>query len=149
MDNPESSEPLLIGKEIPWKEIEGEFCRVKHFTPFCEIEAGKIKRTPGAPAYAGLSIESPKLPQEAYVYIVNKVDFRNLWEAFEIRGISSEEELLIVYEPFLRKRFMSSLLASLPRFHVFVCPKGHLEEIYSPNFLLDKRFKSIAEWHPK
>jgi len=144
---PTSNESLIIGKDIPWKDIQEEDLRVKHFTPFAIIEGGKVKATSMLLPYASLIVESPKLPEETYLPVTHKIDFRNLWEVFKERGVKDNEEVLVFYVP------SSGIFSAVkPKLHIFIYPKGHQEEIYNPNFTPDNSemwFKPIAEWQPE
>jgi len=150
MDNPEHSEPATIGIDIPWEAIVGEACRVKNFMPLARVEAGKIKDTMSALPYGTLLVESPKLPKEAYLHVVHKDDFRTLWEVFRERSVGCEEEVIVFYVPFYKEGLKTLLSAVMPRLHVYIYPKGHLEEIYDPNSTVDQFFrKPIAQYEPK
>lgn len=144
-------ESLIIGKDIPWENIEKDDLRVKDFTPFALVEQGKIKSPSTLLPYASLLVESPILPNEATLPVVHKVDFRNLWEVFKERGVKPEEEVVVFYAP--SRGILSTLK---PKLHIYIYPKGHQEKIHNPKFEsgLDtktwrKWIKPIAEWHPK
>ena len=139
----------LIGRGIPWKAIEQEPLRITHFTPLVNIENHKVKSHSLGP-YAFLAVESPKLNSEALLPVGHRVDFQHLWEVFKQRGVAEDEEVLVFYAPIKRKwyKWASSFL---PKLHIFIFPKGHLEEIHNPNFKPDNArswFKPIAEWRP-
>jgi len=147
VDTFEHDQGSVIGKDIPYETIEREFCRVKNFTPFAVIEAGKIKDISKFMPYAALSVESPRLPGEATMYVTHKLDFRHLWDVFQQRGVKAEEEVLIAYVPQKRK-FLSGAWASL---YIYVFPKGHLEEMHDKNFRpsnYEAWLMPIAEWEP-
>jgi len=152
MAAPEHSENLIIGKDISWGTIKEKVCRVKHFTHFARIEGGKIRDATNFLPYATLIIESPNLPQEASMPVVHKDDFRTLWDIFEQRGVSPEEEVLVFYSPFFRNRLLKFLSVFMPRLHIFIYPKGFLEETLDPNFRPTDPITwsiPIAEWRPK
>lgn len=147
MDTFEHDQGSVIGKDIPYETIEREFCRVKKFTPFAVIEADKIREVSKFMPYAALSVESPRLPGEATMYVTHKHDFRHLWDVFQQRGVKAEEEVLVAYVP-KKRRFLSGAWASL---HIYVFPKEHLEEMYDQNFRPDSYeawLTPIAEWEP-
>lgn len=152
MDAREHGETPLIGKDIPWKTIEGVALRVKHFTPFATTEGDKVKAISMKMPYASLLVESPHLSRESYLPVVHKVDFRNLWECFQERGVNSEEEVIVGYRPFPRKRLGKLFSPFMPKLHILIYPRGHLEEAEDPNFRPDDPiawFKPIAEWKPE
>ena len=157
MTSPKHKETPLIGRDIPWKAIEVAMYKITHFTPIATIEAGKIKALSKMRPYALLSVESPEFPQElpkeASMPVSNKVDFLNLWEVFQQRGVSPDEEVLVARVPFygnwLLKLFLSPFM---PWLHIYIFPKGHLEEACDPNFRpvnVREWFKPIAEFRPK
>lgn len=154
MENSEHSEALLIGRDIPWEAIEGEFCRVKHFTPLAIVESGKVKSASSMLPYASLLVELPKLknahlPHEASMPVVHKDDFLRLWQVFNERGVHSEEEVIVCYEPFYRSKFFSRLT---PRLHIYIFQKGHHDQTYDPSFRPDDAeawLTPIAEYRPK
>jgi hypothetical protein len=71
MDN--NTKTSVIGNDIPWKDVEEKPLRVVTFTPLGLIENGKIKTTSTNLPYALLSVESPILPQQSQIWVVNKV----------------------------------------------------------------------------
>jgi hypothetical protein len=140
-----TSGQLLIGKDIPWKTIEQEGLRIKHFATFAEVQGTKVKHSSATMPYGLLTVESTKLPQEATLPVAHKVDFRNLWEAFKIRGVNPEEEAIVFYAP--QSGFLSTFK---PKLHIFIYPKGHLEEMHDPSFKPDNPiawFEPIEEWN--
>ena len=167
MENSERSEARLIGRDIPWEAIEGEFCRVKHFTPLAKVESGKVKSTSSMLPYALLKVELPDLsahldyqqklkniilPREASMPVMHKLDFRNLWEVFKEIDIDTEiMEILVVYAP-LKKRKLTNLFSGfLPSLVIRVYPKGSQERLYekSEKGKVKDWFESlqpIAEW---
>ena len=157
MDASEHRETPLIGRDIPWKAIEGAMCKITHFTLLATIEAGKIKALSKMMPYALLSVESPEfppeLPKEASLPVSNKVDFLNLWEVFQRRGVSPDEEILVAHVPFYQNWLLKLLLSSfMPWLHIYIFPKGHLEEACDPNFRpnnVQEWFRPIAVFHPK
>jgi hypothetical protein len=153
---PESNSGLVIGEGITWESIEKEACRVKHFTPLAKMEGNKVIAVSKSMPYALLKVESPKLPQEATMPVVHRLDFKNLWEIFKQRGLGEEEELLVFYVPFFEKGLKKLFSKGMPKLHFYIYPKGRLEQIYDPTFekSLDGEawrqwIKPIAKWVPK
>ena len=144
--SPEDS-TYLIGKDVPWKTIEQEACKVIHFTAVARVEGGSVIAAIKGMPYALLKVESPFLPGESMLPVVHRVDFITTWNVFEQRGIGEEEEALVIYAP--PSGFLSSFK---PRLHFYIHPKGHLEEAYDPSFKSSNArewLRPIAEWHPK
>jgi hypothetical protein len=83
-------------RDEDWRPLDGEICRVRAFTPLAgRVEGTKVKSfTRGLP-YASIEIESPALPEATTGYITNKLDFQHLWQAFNIRGVGDEEEVIV------------------------------------------------------
>lgn len=154
---------LVIGKDIPLKLIDGEFCRVVTILPFAHIdEKGAVRSTSPTMPYAFLHIESPRLPKDTVCHyqVVHKEDFRHICEAINERD-SSTQELLIVYEdnPYEYQRskwsklWFKSTKGILPRLHVFISKKGGLEKIYDSSLqgeqgAHEKTNMLIKEWKP-
>jgi len=146
MENSEHSEVPLIGRDIPWEAIEGEFCRIKHFTPLAIVESGKVESASTMLPYASLRVELPDLsehpdyqqklkgiilPHEALMPVMHKLDFRNLWEVFKETGINTEiMEVLVVYAPLKRRKLTKLFSGVLPSLVIQVYPKGSLERLY-------------------
>jgi hypothetical protein len=55
----------VIGKDIPFKGIEGEALRIIDFFPISIVENGKIKDFSKGLPYATLEVESPILSQKS------------------------------------------------------------------------------------
>ena len=137
----------VLGKDVPWESITGKACRVKRFTAIARIDGGKVRDAVKRMPYALLRVESPVLADEAMLPVVHRVDFLTTWKVFEERGVGEEEEAIVVYMP--SSGFLSSFK---PRLHFYIYPKGHLEEIYDPNFKPDDAeawMTPIAEWQKK
>jgi len=124
MRNSDRRDFLVLGKDIPWKTIEGDALRITHFTPFAAMDEGKIKSHSLTMPYAILSVESPKLPQESNIVVVNKVDFQNLWSLFQDRGINSEEEAIVCCVPFFRNILLKLFSDSIQDFTFMYTPRG-------------------------
>ena len=112
--------PPVIGKDIPWKRVEGWGLRVTHFTAFASVKGNKVKAYSRTLPYAILTVDHGKLPSETKLYVTHKEDFRHLWQAYEERGIS-EDEWVVVYDfnP-MRPRWRRLLAFGLPRLLVSV-----------------------------
>jgi hypothetical protein len=95
MQNSETEIVLL--KDSEWSKIDGQPCKVLHFTPFATIDNGKIKDTGFNMPYCALTIECRQLPNKATGYITHKIDFVNLWKVFKERGVHEQEEVIIFW----------------------------------------------------
>ncbi len=149
----------IIGKDIPFKIIDGEFCRVKNFFPYSEIDQkGNVHSVSGTMPYAILNLESPNLPSKASCYynILNKEDFRHVWEASKEID-ASIHEMIVVYQenPYQYEHNIWLRLFNnfFPKLHVFIYKKGGLEALYDANLkgiegLEAKMEKKIKEWKP-
>jgi hypothetical protein len=152
MEQESERDYLVLGKDIPWASFEGEALRITHFTPLAIIENGKIKATSLTLPYAILSVESPKIPQESHILVINKVDFQNLWAVYKDRGVNSEEEVIVFCVPFYRSKLLKPINNSMPRLHIYIFPKGRLEQIHDPNFKPNDAgawLTPIAKYTPK
>jgi len=167
MNLQDNDEIPIIGRDLPWDAIEGEFCRIEHFTPFALVEHGKIKSASSILPYASLRVELPNLaaheeyqqklkgitlPAKASMPVLHKLDFRNIWEVFNVRHINTDiMDILVIYAP-LKRRKISGLFSSiLPSLVIQVHGKGALERLYSKPEIgkAEDWFNSnrpIAEW---
>jgi len=128
VDSP-SHDPPLLGRDIRWELIDREFCRVNHFLPFGKVEGTKVKDAPPPMPYALLTVETPKLSGEAILPVIHRVDFYNLWQVFQERGLSDQEEVLVVSVHFSKTGLKKLFSSMLPKLFIYVYPKGHLELI--------------------
>jgi len=135
-------EPPVLGKAIPWKQVEGQFLRVRWCSFFASIEDGTIKADPTG-AYAALEVECPSLTDNAVIVVSSKDDFRHLWELYKERQVEDDEEVLLTCTPVDRKGSWGLIRMLLPCLDIMVYPKGHLKEAYDPKF----RPKSWEAWN--
>jgi len=138
---------MLIGKDIPWKVIREEDLKVIHFVNFAEVQDDKVKDPTGLMPYGLCTVESPTLSQEALLPVQHKVDLRNLWEVFKVRGTKPNEEVIVFYAP--PSGFLSAIK---PKLHIYIFPKGHQDEMHDPNFKPNNSrawLTPIANWNPK
>lgn len=159
LDDSKERRDLYLGKDIPLKVIEEEFCRVISFTPFANIdEKGAVRDISHTMPYALLHIESPKLPKDAdCIYqVIHKEDFRHIYEAFK-QVDPSTQEVVIVHQdnPYKHQRNIWIKLSKkiLPKLHVFIYKKGGLEQIYDRSKQGLEHFEAIRnmeikEWEP-
>jgi hypothetical protein len=143
-------EPIVIGRNYKWEDIQGVLLRVKQFVSLASVESGKIIEYSDSSSYGSLVIENPYLFDEAYMFILNKGDFLNLWQVYKERGIKPEEEVIVLYEP-IKKGFSSNT----PGLLIQIYPKGSLMKLNSlknvRNITSGKDWvnnipKVIAEW---
>lgn len=87
-------------RDEDWRPLDGEICRVKAFTPLAgRVEGTEVKSfTRGLP-YASIEIESPALAEPTTGFITHKLDFQHLWQAFNVRGVADDEEVIVICEP--------------------------------------------------
>ena len=152
-----------IGKDIPWKSVEGEGFRVESFVPLARLEQGKIKDLSKFMPYTLLSVDCPSVEHKSTEFtlpVLHKLDFQHLWELYQERGVEAEEEVVVSYSP--QKRWWQKPFGkAFPYLLIEVYPKGSLEEIYrvyerkenAPKTEVDwheflERTRTIAEWQP-
>jgi hypothetical protein len=68
------------------------------------------------------------------VYLTHKEDFRQLWKAFNQRGVSEEEEVLVGDFASKRGGFTRIFAPFLPRLYVWICRRGHLERLVNDDW---------------
>ena len=82
---PERNAKPLLGRDIPWEQVEGEFLRVVYFAAFGTVEQGRVKAFSAMAPYASLDVECPVLEQCCRMYVTHRVDFLHLWQAWKER----------------------------------------------------------------
>jgi hypothetical protein len=139
---------VIIGKHLPFRTIDGQFCRVRSFLPLAKIDAkGVVRSASVTMPYAVLDLESPKLPNEKSCFygVDNKDDFRHVFEAFN-EFDSSTQEVIIVYQnnPYQYQNVLFRIFKkALPKLHVFIYLKGGLEKLYHHG----SGEAGFKEWH--
>lgn len=82
---------LLTDSE--WGSVDGDACRVFQFSPFGWPEEGRIC-TPKRVPYAAIHFECTRVSGTIKGYIIHKLDFPHLWQAFIERGVRDDEEVI-------------------------------------------------------
>ena len=152
----ERTQSLLIGKDVPWKQFEWHFFRVEHFLPLSYIEQGKIKEAVKFMPYASLRVYDPDFRcegKELLLPVLHRLDFQHLWEVYKERGVTPEEEVVVIYEPQSgAKRLLGK---TLPHLRIKVNPRGSMEYSYRVMMNQNEHVKwddyrertlTIAEW---
>ena len=145
------AEKIVFLKDKEWSVIDGELCRVKLFTPLSAIvEDGRVVAVDMTKPYASIVIECTKLPQDATGFITNKIDFLNLWSAFNERGVGENEEVLVFWS---RKNYktLARLLPSvgMPKLWVMICRAGAYEMWTDPQIeTTSEGLQTLVQWKP-
>ncbi|MCX5997114.1 MAG: hypothetical protein NTV42_05765 [Chloroflexi bacterium] len=160
MKNSESK--FVLWKDKEWSQIDGEPCRVVYFGPLgsrVDID-GEIQAMDKFTPYASVTIECKKLGKNVRGYITHKIDFANLWAAFEDRKVKENEEVIIIWTQkhykvgsWLGRKLYS---AFMPKIWVMVCHRGAFElmtngNTYNPDLTGEARWKAqqpIVQWKP-
>ena len=117
-----------------WTQLEGEVIIVRKFNPLATLKDGKVVSRGMDMPYAFVTINSPKLSTETVLPISHRVDFLHLWDAFKIRDLSRDEEILIEWSRKHDKWVFRFFSYFLPRLHVMLCPKGTYSRVSDPNW---------------
>lgn len=139
---------ITLRKDSEWKIIEGLPCRVISFTALAAIKNKKILATSAFLPYASVTIECKEISKTITGFITHKVDFKHLWMAFKERGLSDNEEMMIVWTTKSYKfKFLKILSIFLPKLWVVIWPKGAFELETNPNYRPElqgvERFKAV------
>jgi hypothetical protein len=139
-----------------WSPLDGEPCRVTTFRAMgARMEGTNVRAVPNLP-YASIQIESPKLVEATTAFIAHKLDFQHLWQAFNVRGVDDDEEVIVAWNKKGLKRPYRWLSAVMPRLRlVWVCPKDAYDLIIDPTFKPElqglerhKAMEQLAKWEP-
>lgn len=123
---------ITLLKDADWEPIEDEACKVIEFTPHARMENDKIISTKSLP-YASVRMECSKLRQDAFGLITHKLDFINLWTAFNVRGVDPSEEVIIIWSRRHLRWGAKLLVRIMPRLCVMICKKGAYHLMTDPH----------------
>jgi hypothetical protein len=143
-------------RDEDWRPLDGQICRVIAFTPLAgRVEGGEVKSSSWSLPYAAIRIESTALDQPTTGYITNKLDFRHLWEAFNVRGVSEDEEVLVIWNKSNLRRGTRWLARNMPGLVVWVCRESAYELINDPTFRPElsglerhRAYSAVTEYKP-
>jgi hypothetical protein len=124
----------IMLKDSEWNVIDGEPCRVIDFTPMALVQNGEVVAPDITTPYASVTLECKKISNKVKGFVTHKVDFTNLWTAFKERGISDNEEVIIIWSIKHYKNVYKKFLYFLPRMWVMICHKGAFEIMTDPNW---------------
>lgn len=147
----------IMRKDSEWSVIDGEPCRVIDFTPLALVKNGKVIASNLTDPYALITLECKKMQNKIKGYVTHKMDFSHLWIAFRERGISDNEEVIIMWTTkHYKYKFLKLLSRAYPKMWVMICPKGALEIMVDSNWKPEltgearwNAMKPIAEWKPE
>ena len=154
-----SESKIVLWKDSEWSTIDGEPCRVNHFSPlgsFVDIK-GKVHVMDKTTPYSSVIIECKKLGKNITGYITHKEDFKHLWAAFKDRKVKDDEEVIICWtKEHYRWKLTKFLTPFMPKLWVMVCPKEAYELMvdsnYKPELWGEARWnamKPIIQWKPE
>jgi hypothetical protein len=124
-----------LGRDLSWSSIDGELCLVVAFEPFGEVVGEKVKAPPVPMPYANLTIVCSKLDSAVTWPVSHRVDFVHLWQAFRVRPLDVDEEIMVVWSSSDRTGSIERVFASfLPRINVMVYPKGSYANFNGPTW---------------
>ena len=112
--HPERIAYPVIGQDIPWESVTNMLCRVMEFSPFAEIVSGMVSTKKGFP-YASLLVEPERFPRIVQLFVLDKDEFRCLWQHFIERKANETEEILIKW-------------TDKHKLDILVYPKGYFDE---------------------
>ncbi|HEY4524080.1 MAG TPA: hypothetical protein VJK04_04410 [Candidatus Paceibacterota bacterium] len=146
-----------LRKDSEWNIIDGEPCRVTDFTPMASVESGKVVAPNLIDPYASIILECKKVSEKIEGYVTHKMDFAHLWAAFRERGVSEDEEVLIIWTTkHYKYKFLKFLTPAYPKMWVMICQKGALEIMvdsnWKPELTGEARWNAMrpkVEWKPE
>jgi hypothetical protein len=141
-------------RDEDWRPLDGETCRVIEFTPLAgRVEGTEVKSFKRRLPYATIEIESPALAQPTTGYITHKLDFQHLWEAFNVRGVADDEEVIVFWRKSNLRGIARWFSRTMPGLIVWICPKGAFEVATGSSAELSgedwfRATSPIARWEP-
>jgi len=140
-----------------WSAVDGEVCKVIEFSPLVTSinESNQVQNGSKSLPYAVITIECKKLDSITRGYITHKIDFGNLWVAFNERYLDANEEIIVVWSKNNYKRGVKLLSGFMPKLWVMICPKGAYELMSDSNYKPElsglarwNAMKPIIDWKP-
>lgn len=139
-----------------WRPLDGETCRVIEFRPLAgSVEGTEVKSFDRGVPYAAIEIESPALAEPTTGFITHKLDFQHLWQAFNVRGVADDEEVIVIWNKSNLKRPARWFSRTMPGLVVWVCPKNAYELGNNPNLRPELKGQEwfdavspVVEWKP-
>jgi hypothetical protein len=106
--------------------------------------------------HASVTLEVEGIPDDVTGYITHKIDFMNLWKAFEEIKSMKDVEVIIFWNKKHLKRFARIFSLFMPRLWVTVCKKRSFELMIDNNYKPEltgvarwDAMKPILEWKPE
>lgn len=125
----------LIGHDIPWDTVDTKaLFNVITFIPYAQVVNGKVQARDKVFPYANLEVRAKELPTKAILPITHKMDFMNLWQIYEVRGVSDKEEVNVIWSSKGYKgKIVSRFKKYMPRLTVWLSHKGAYYLINNPD----------------
>jgi len=144
-------------RDEDWRPLDGEICRVIDFNPLAgRVEETEVKSWAKGVPYAAIEIESPALVEPTTGFITHKLDFQHLWQAFNVRGVADNEEVIVIWNKSALRGVSRWLSRGMPGLVVWICPKNAYELATDPTFRPElgagERFDAaspIVKWVPE
>jgi hypothetical protein len=106
--------------------------------------------------YATIELESRLLTEPVRGFITHKLDFLHLWQAFEVRGVADDEEVIVIWNKSELKAGFRWFSRAMPGLRVWLCRQHSYELMNDPSFRPElsalERFKAaevIEKWEPE
>jgi hypothetical protein len=117
---------LTVGKDIPWYLVKNMPLLVYRFTTLAKMVQGRVvsRGAFNLDPFALIEVNAPLRSEQLTIPIEHSTDFQHLWEIFEERGVSEDEEVVMFYTP---NKFMPNFK---PRFQIIITSKGLAEKLH-------------------
>mgnify|MGYP001616216101 CR=1 FL=1 len=147
---------IVLLRNSEWDTIDGRACRVVNFVPMgSTIKNNKFFAVTREILHAFVTLEVEGLSNNVTGYITHKIDFINLWKAFEETRLRKDMEVIIFWNKKHLKRLAKIFSLLMPRLWVAVCRKESFELMtnndHRPELTGVARWnamKPMAEWKP-
>jgi hypothetical protein len=88
----------VIGKDISWEQLATSnmsgLLLATEFARFATVRAGEVKSPSVSLPYGTLSVRCLEMKSEFSLYVTHKLDFLNLWDAYELCGSKALQSLM-------------------------------------------------------
>jgi len=127
----------VIGKGIPWESIKGRFLTVIKFTPNSSVRGSTVKANSSFEPYGMLTVELLDHDTPILMPVLHRLDFLNLWRIFNDEVITSDEEVIVTYDP---DKWLGKFMPHIP---IMTAPKNTVKKLASVEKLSPM---PISEW---
>jgi len=138
-----------------WSAVESEYCKVLRFNPLMSsVVNGEVVHSDLTTPYAMILFRCKKIPEGTIGFITHKIDFLNMYRAFEEKKDDEEIDFLWTREHY-KVKMLRHISRLYPKLIIRLHHEGALELLSDPNHRPELRGRArgeaavyLKEWKP-